>query len=337
MNNKNNSVNKQQYQIQNIQLSSRKYLNIVCGKVIKIDQSTNDTKKPSEEEIKETKMSRKMRSDFNQRNTLLYLHYLLLVIDPTTQIILKSNKRDPMHKRSCFKTFGCESIITNEQYIFHEDIKYKIISDEQKGFHTLELDTATGCPIIDESSNIHYRREIKNRIQQHILIQVINKIFQQMNINELEYYTNNNQKTIVLESLQFDHFYDINIDNWELTQKSKENDIDEYENLCESIFKVIEYFIDKRNGLTKRLIIGDRCIETNGYYVNNECSYIGRYSFFQCIHEVRNNKISVEEFFTQTVSIPVETNEIKDEKKDEMMEEENDDDEYSTGFIQSNL
>ena len=91
--NNNQSVNKKRYQIQNIQLSSRKYLNIVCGKVIKIEQATNDIKEPSEEEIKETKMSRKMRSDFNQRNTLLYLHYLLLAMDPTTQIILKSNKR----------------------------------------------------------------------------------------------------------------------------------------------------------------------------------------------------------------------------------------------------
>ena len=343
------------YLIENIPIQQpNPFINITCGRIniIMTKRKENDNEIQTKLNTLEIQLTRKQRSDIHQRNTLLYLYFLLLAIDPTAQIILNQNARDPEDKQIRFKTFTCHSIISRGQCIFQKGIKYKIVFNEEKQFHTVELDEATDSPVIDESSDKIYNRETKNRIEQHILIQVINKRLKEMN-KELKYYIRNSTNTKLIASIQFDEFIDIN-DEYLLEEKSrlKENktrdgDYNKFQQLCNTIFDILVYLIDRTNGFSKQLVIGDIALPTSCFYIHKECTWIGRWKLFQVIQEVRNKQRTIEELFSPEQFIQfqmnLEVNEMKQEQEsdsDKMQEEGDDDDEsddYSNGFLQSDL
>ena len=289
--------------------TNHSYLNIICGKLINTSQTNDGNEQLSLKQLQKTKenhtiaISRKIRSDIKQRNTTLYLYFLLLAIDPTTQITLSRNARDPENNPSLFKTYRCESIISRGVFIYQRDVHYCLRFDSIHDCNTVDIDEVTNCPKIDISNTLIYSREQINRIQQHILIQIINKQLKE-NGNEMKYYVTKSKQTSFLSSIQFDEYYDMN-EECKLEENkrknrinSKDNQNNKFEELMDSIFDIFSYFIDRSTGITKQIIIGDFDIDTNDYRLNKECCFIGRWKFFQTIHEVRNKNTSIEKIFS---------------------------------------
>ena len=249
----------------------------------------------------------------------------MIAVDPTSQIILRRNIRDPDFNRAIFRTYACESILSKGQCMYNPKMFYKITYDEEKELNTVELDEATDCPIIDESPNYKVYQDSLTKIQQHILIQTINKKLRELDKKELEYYTIKNKHTILLEGIQFDHFYDVN-DTCELEMKSKTKDGSNscYKDLCQTIINEIVYFIDRTEGKSKQLIIGDFNIKENSFAIDEEYSRIGGWKFLESIYEIRHNKRKIKDLFPENTSNPTQTNE------DQMEEEE-----VENGFLQS--
>ena len=297
-----------------------KIMNITCGKLI--ESKIFSMKQKEKREGKSTKlkrtnchhqqqnkidesftfqMTRKLKCDYRQRNTSLYLYFLLLAIDPTAKVVLRRNLRDSK-KQHTFKTYGCDSIESRNQCIYSKDFRYKLTYDEEHNSNTIDFDEFNECPLIDYESTIVYTREQNHRIQQHILIQVINKRLNEIN-EELKYYIRGNYKTQFLETIQFDEYFDMNEqflleEKSRLTKKQSTNgNYEKFEELCETIFKILTYFLDRGKGITKQLVIGYSSKLLNEYKIDNECSFIGRSKFFEVIHEVRNRKRNVEEMF----------------------------------------
>ena len=135
-----------------------KIMNITCGKLI--ESKIFSKKQKEKREGKSTKlkrtnshhqqqneidesftfqMTRKLKCDYRQRNTSLYLYFLLLAIDPTAKVVLRRNLRDSK-KQHTFKTYGCDSIESRNQCIYSKDFRYKLTYDEEHNSNTIDFD-----------------------------------------------------------------------------------------------------------------------------------------------------------------------------------------------------
>ena len=305
-----NEIKEEPKQIQMISIKvPNEFMKITCGKILIPSKPSTDSEKQESQNTKQTNtfskyipqesfdkmtyvMAKQLRSEFNQRNITLYLYFLLLAIDDTAQITINRNARDVEQNPSLFKTYRCESIISNKQIVYQRKQHYKTCIDQLHQCNTIEFDETISYPKIDEKNKCSYSSKQANRIQQHILIQIINKYLKQNN-EEIQYYVKKTSKTNFLATIQFDEYFDMN-DEYYLEKKTKNNrnnqneeDRETFKELSETILDILTYCIDKINGVTKQVIIGDLLTSSEDYIIDKDCSKIGRWKFFRLINEVR--------------------------------------------------
>ena len=213
-----------------------------------------------------------------------------MLLDSNTEIVLHSNERKISSDDDILKNFICESIIINEQTIFNEKEKYFIITDEVKKFNTIQFDDETNIPIVDEYKRKgNYSFNESCRIQQHILIQLINKLLTEKNLY-LDYYIKK-PAPIFVSSIHFKQYVDIDEnDNFILVNKQEE-----YETLIESLFLFFTFFIDNVKGITKKIIIGNTSIQPNEIKTIDDCIFIGRDKFIEFIDHMRKSNKTINE------------------------------------------
>ena len=307
------------------------------------------------EKTKETvtkQMSRKMKSDFHQRNTSIYLYFLLLAIDSKSEITINRNARDLEENPLQFKTYGCDSIVSQGESVYSKTSKYFISFDDEKKFNTVEFCEDSDVPKIDNHQIIPYTREQNNRIQQHILIQIINRLLKKQNM-ELKYYTKKVKNTVFLASIQFDEFFDINekgefvkcekskkkwgknnlkinlpqitqnAENAEkigMNEKNNEN-VNCFESLCDSILQIFSFFVDRNGGISKQITIGDLTVETNKFLITKDHCYIGRNKFFEWIRLLRTTQCSIDSLLSEEMkNANFEMNDMEMKEKIEKVE-----------------
>ena len=236
---------------------------------------------------------RKRRSDNETKYTCFYMYNLLLNLDPTIKITLNRNVKQGSQVDNCIKNFQCESIDSNNNQIFQHGNNYTILQDDESGMYSLVFDDITDTPKqVEEPSKISLTADQSCRLQQHIMMNKINKL--------LLYYFNmvitfhiRRQKAGTVSKLTLDSFVDIDENN-QFIMKEKRSLNDDYHEICETINSILSYFIDNRVGITQQLIIGDN-IPNEITTPQNECIYLSRYIYDQIFRRIRFNKENVDD------------------------------------------
>ena len=259
---------------------------IISRKIIQPEQYSIDIPQPKqpkdEEKERKSKVIKELKdkSDSNVRSNTLYLSMLLLLLDPTSQITFLSVKTrkttDDIHS----KNFKISSIISEGNEIFNDNDHYVIEKDKLQEFLTIKFDDKTGFPVVDETSEDNYNSDQKMRIQQHILIQTINKILNR-NGMKIDYKIQKSSSKYV-SSITINSYFDFNQEGY-LIQIEKMDNNDNvsfpniiYKEICNYFFDFLMYFIDYKTGKTQQLIIGDKLISTKGYKESCQCTLLGR-------------------------------------------------------------
>ena len=225
------------------------------------------------------------------KETCFYLYYLFLLLDSKSEIILHSGERKISSDDDILKNFICELISVNDQIIFNEKQKYFIVKDEVKKFNTIQFDDETNIPIVNQYKRRgNYSFNESCRIQQHILIQLINKLLIEKNLY-LDYYIKKPAPTFV-SSIHLKQFVDIDENNNFILIDKKQK---EYETLIESLFQFFTYFIDNVKGITKKIIIGNTSCQPTEIKTTEDCIFIGRDKFIDLIDQMRKSSKTIED------------------------------------------
>lgn len=315
-----------------------KYMKCIVGRITinkneekerKVPLPPKETKSIDEERERklENQILRKNKSDLHVKTNLLYLDMLLLIIDSESQIIFTQIERKLIKDESNSNLhFHCSSIISKGKEIYNSKYNYRIEQDEERNFPTIKIDNETGCPIVDERKDIYYNTERQFRIQQHIVIQIINRLLKEKGIS-IDY-TIRKTASRYLSSLIFKTFLDFDENNhfvpFERTLNNNENESIEnimYKELIDSLIEFISYFFDNKIGKSRKVIIGDEKIGINKFTISTEETLIGRQIFITALYINRKMKIPIQMIFEQSeiflfpyLPINETNNEMKEEK-----------------------
>ena len=234
-------------------------------------------KLPKDEQLKkklERGKERKQKSNMNVKSNTLYLSMLLLLWDPTAQITFEPPKCRFRRNNAILMNYRITSIISEGKEIYGENLHYIIEEDEEHGESTIKFDEETGFPLFDKKSKRNYNVDERIRIQQHILIQTINKVLKQYD-KRIDYEIMKSS-TINVSSIKINSFFDCN-EKGEFIQIDK-NKMNEniYKNICDYFFNFILYFINNKTSKTLQLVVGDLNNGTNEYNEFYECTTMGR-------------------------------------------------------------
>ena len=274
-----------------------------------LDKSEQKREEPvTRQEMLKRKNESKIKSDNSMMNTCYYLYWLLLNLNSSTEITLNGNKR-VRSRNNRTKHYSCSSIKVNGTMIYKAETEYVIHEDPERHFPTIKIDHHTQAPVIKSEEKKKYKAGDCYRIQQHILIQTINNILKSYQC-EISCYTKRESKTLV-SFLFFSKYVDVN-DSGQLVTKDILNE--EFERLCETLSSVISFFLDKRSGLTRQLLISnEEAKDSCGLMQTNEKIIISRDRFLQVVWYMRKTGCSLSDVFL-IQQLPINETKENDEK-----------------------
>ena len=293
------------------------YLSFSIGKIIYVPHDQHPIPSKEESNLIQTDDQKigpsqiilsRQTTDRLLKGICLYLYYMLLLVEPTSEITFHTGNKQYSSEQDILKNFICQTITINNQEIFNEQEKYIISNDEVKKIRTVQFDDETNIPVIDKGNVKRYKYTANEscRIQQHILIQVINRLLCEKTLH-LDYYVKK-QAVCFISSINFNNYIDLDNEKQliqkEITKKKKnlknsesdeKNEKNEFDKLMDSILQFFVYFIDNVNGITKKLIIGNNSCKTNEIIKTEECIRIGRDKFIDIINELKLSDKTIEE------------------------------------------
>ena len=80
------------------------------------------------------------------------MYYLLLILDPTTQITLHQNTKQGSQPEDSIRNFQCSSIISNTFQIYQQGMNY-IVKKNDQGIESLVFDALTDIPTQSNDNN----------------------------------------------------------------------------------------------------------------------------------------------------------------------------------------
>ena len=169
-----------------------------------------EPKRKNEEQSKYDDKLRKRKSDNNLKNLCYYLYHLYLYIEPTTILIMNSNSRNGSTKQFSQKNYPCQYIISKGQVVFKTGNSYRLVSQESMGMVTIEFHKKTQLPIHTGISDNRMTANESRRIQQHILVQIINRYLVDKYNEEMTFSSKRKTRTNSLSCLQMKTFPMIN-------------------------------------------------------------------------------------------------------------------------------
>ena len=256
-----------------------------------VSQQKTEMKLSREELIKHQNES-KTRSDNSMKNTCYYLYWLLLNLNSSTEITLNSNKRvRSQNDRS--KHFSCSSIKVNDITIFEPETEYVICEDQERKFQTIKFDDENQSPVKTTSSKKKHSTDENCRIQQHILVKIINNHLKLYNF-EIPCFVKRSSRNHV-SFLHFTHYFDIDDNGNLVIIEFLQRQFDQF---CEILKSVFSFFLDKQTGLTKQLVISNEAAKDScGLMQTQENIIISRERFLQIVWYIRKNECSLSDIF----------------------------------------
>ena len=278
------------------ELTNKPTIQIDKQKQRKLIKEPMESKEKKEKKLKQQKQ-RKERCELQLKSNLLYLDMLLLILDSKAQITFEQvKKRNTKDQNKTFR-FHCSSIISEGKEIYNDKLHYVIEIDKERNFPTIKVDDEIGCPVVDQSNECYYNSEQTFRIQEHIVIQIINKILKQYGITLS--YSISKSASKNLSSLVFTTYYDFNEYGHFILLEKDNNTNSKYQQLTESLLEFISYFIDYETGRSEKLIISDEMKTTYGLEISDEITLMGRQTFITALWSYRNLNVSMKMIFEQ--------------------------------------
>ena len=243
--------------------------------------------------IKQVK--RKIISNKNIKSISYNLYYFLMLLEPSTVIILTQNIRNGLYRNLYSCNFPCHIIMVNNKPIYKFKTKYKIIHKKEKDFNTILFDESSGLPVVDENENSSTTIHETNRVIHHILINVINRILVKNGMNEIEYVPRRKTNEGNLASVKLKAYPTIEKDGTISLREINELD-QEYSLLKVALMNIFDEYLNKDNGKTKTLILGDSIDEIVKKESIKKYIQIGREELLQRVKEEIHHLIETNQF-----------------------------------------
>lgn len=291
-----------------------KYLNFTIGKMISKNLNQIEQKqqlppkqpKINDEERKEkcqNQTQRKHKSELQIKSNLLYLHMLLLIIDSESQIIFKRIERKSSKEDNSIINFHCTSIISEGYEIFNFNKQYLVEQNSNSLHSTIAIDLKTGYPVVDNLNTNKQNSNDQCRIQQHILFHRINKLLEDKELS-IDYKIHK-KSTKGVSSLEIKTFLDFDEKREFISfERSFKDDLTylpnfKYQQNTNALIDFISYFLDSKNGITQKVVIGDNLKGSYGLEITNELTIIGREIFLIALWNYKNLNISMKTIFEE--------------------------------------
>ena len=235
-------------------------INIANGNGMKESKRKKEVNPKREDQTKKWNEC-KTKSDNAIKYSCYYLYWLMLNLKDTTEIRLKRRK----HKKS--KTgridhVSCLEIKVDGKTIYEFETDYVMCEAQNRCFPTIKIDEATQTPVI--ATTTEKRKEVtfeSFKIQQHILIQIINNLLRPF-FFEIRY----DIKRISLNRVTFLHlkqYLDVREDGEFMIKDLPDKG---YQEICEAMKIAISEILDDKTGKKKELVISEEQGKPSGGY-----------------------------------------------------------------------
>ena len=136
--------------------------------------------------------------------------------------------------------------------------RYQLEFDETTQMNTIVFDKTTGIPLETMLDDDKYTPQDNQRVQQHILMKIINEKLKKEYNQEISFATRKKSKNRKLSSLHITKYpvFDEN-GTFQMKDMKEQNNSDEYDLIWECVAKTLEGYLNKTHGTTNALVIGD--------------------------------------------------------------------------------
>ena len=241
-------------------LIGRSIININHFKTIPAPKDENEYKEMIKHQQRlQSLKEKKIERDVIVKSNVLYLGMLLLILDEKSQITFELNPWRIIQDHLRNKSFICSSIISNEKQVFTERTYYKPVYNTKLKMTTIAINDETGLPEIGQSDVRNYSLEQRLRVQQHILLETINRIL--TNHDCSIHYVTSKHNTSEAPAINLTNFIDIDETNGQFLLYQKNKDFESnhfgnivYRDLCSALCTFFDYFFYDKPIKTKKLI-----------------------------------------------------------------------------------